>query len=87
MKSKTPIKSIRAYCLECSGGSPKEVRLCVIPECPLYPYRLGKNPNRGGEGHQEGGVLLKNTVPTRDFSPETQLPTQDMAKYRSDKNP
>jgi len=42
----TPIKAIRQYCLSCSNGSPKEVRFCVIPECPLYPYRLGKNPNR-----------------------------------------
>jgi hypothetical protein len=42
----TPIKAIRRHCLSCSGDSPKEVRLCVIPECPLYPFRLGKNPNR-----------------------------------------
>ena len=44
-KIKTPIKTIRAKCLDCSGGSSHEVRLCVIPECVLYPYRLGKNPN------------------------------------------
>jgi hypothetical protein len=42
----TPIKSIKKYCLECSAGSKKEVRLCVIPDCPLFPYRFGKNPNR-----------------------------------------
>ena len=42
----TPIKAIRKHCLSCSGESPKEVRLCVIKDCPLYPYRLGKNPNR-----------------------------------------
>jgi len=23
-----------------------EVRLCPSSECPLYPFRLGKNPNR-----------------------------------------
>ena len=44
----TPVKAIRKYCLQCSGDSPKEVRLCVIPECPLYPFRLGRNPNRKG---------------------------------------
>lgn len=42
----TPIKAIRQHCLSCSNGSSKEVKICVIPECPLYPYRLGKNPNR-----------------------------------------
>ena len=40
----TPIKAIRAKCLECSCGNNAEVRECVIPDCPLYPYRMGKNP-------------------------------------------
>lgn len=44
-KTLTAIKAIRAKCLDCSGGSSQEVKLCVIPECPLYPFRLGKNPN------------------------------------------
>ena len=41
-----PVKAIRAYCLECSNGSSNEVALCVIPNCPLYPFRFGKNPYR-----------------------------------------
>jgi len=32
--------AIRAFCLECVGWSPKEVRLCVTQGCPLYKYRL-----------------------------------------------
>ena len=40
----TPLKAIRANCIDCSGGSPAEVRLCVIPDCPLYCYRFGKRP-------------------------------------------
>lgn len=43
-KRLTPIKAIRAKCLECSCGNNTEVRECVIPECPLYPYRMGHNP-------------------------------------------
>ena len=43
-KRLTPIKAIRAKCLDCSCESYKEVKECSIPECPLYPYRLGKNP-------------------------------------------
>jgi hypothetical protein len=42
----SPVKSIRKNCIECSGGSIKEVKECIIPDCPLYPYRMGKNPNR-----------------------------------------
>lgn len=41
---KTPIKAIRAYCIECSGGSTKEVKFCPIETCPLYPYRMVKRP-------------------------------------------
>jgi hypothetical protein len=49
----TPIKAIRAHCLECSSGQPSEVRNCIIPECPLFPYRFGKNPNRKGIGRKK----------------------------------
>lgn len=42
----TPLKAIRAKCLECSGGRRSEVERCQIRECPLYAYRHGKNPNR-----------------------------------------
>lgn len=40
----TPIKAIRAKCLDCCGGSAKEVRGCSAPHCPLFPYRLGHRP-------------------------------------------
>lgn len=41
-----PIKAIRAKCLDCSNYSTKEVRLCPIETCALYPFRFGKNPFR-----------------------------------------
>lgn len=46
MKTKklTPIKAIRAKCLDCCAGSQKEVALCVIEKCALFPYRFGKRP-------------------------------------------
>jgi len=40
----TPIKAIRAKCLECCCGSRKEVKMCHIINCPLWPYRLGHRP-------------------------------------------
>ena len=46
MKVLTPIKAIRAYCIECSGGMTKEVKLCPVEKCPLFPYRMGKRPNK-----------------------------------------
>lgn len=41
----TPMKAIRAKCLDCCCGSSNEVRLCTATGCPLYEFRLGKNPN------------------------------------------
>ena len=41
-----PVKAIRAFCLECSGDSTAEVKACPRLVCPLYPFRMGKNPYR-----------------------------------------
>ena len=41
-----PIKAIRAFCVECCGGSPNEVKLCTAKGCQLYAFRHGKNPYR-----------------------------------------
>jgi len=46
----SPLKSIRAKCLDCMCGQMQEVRLCPSESCPLWPYRMGHNPNRKGIG-------------------------------------
>jgi hypothetical protein len=46
----TPCRAIKAWCLECSGGSRAEVRKCEATDCPLFPFRKGKNPNRKPPG-------------------------------------
>ena len=45
-KLRNPVKAIRAFCLDCVGGNPNEVKLCTAPGCALYPFRLGRNPYR-----------------------------------------
>ena len=40
----SPLKALRAKCIDCSGGNLASVRDCPVTDCPLYPYRLGKNP-------------------------------------------
>ena len=44
MEILTPVKTIRAVCLECSGGQAKEVRECPFTDCPLWHFRMGKKP-------------------------------------------
>ena len=46
----SPLKAIRAKCLDCSCNAPQEVRLCVIHDCALFSYRFGHNPARKGLG-------------------------------------
>uniref|UniRef100_A0A7V3E844 Uncharacterized protein n=1 Tax=Ignavibacterium album TaxID=591197 RepID=A0A7V3E844_9BACT len=57
----SPVKAIRKYCLECSCGSLKEVKNCVCSDCPLYPFRLGKNPNRKSIGNKNVAVRRVNS--------------------------
>lgn len=50
----TPIRAIRARCLECAG-SRKGVRDChrgpgSKQPCAAYPFRMGRNPARAGIG-------------------------------------
>lgn len=41
-----PVKAIREKCLDCCNGSTLEVKECTCENCPIYPFRLGKNPFR-----------------------------------------
>ena len=41
-----PLKALRLRCIDCSGGSANEVRLCTAMQCPAWPFRMGENPWR-----------------------------------------
>jgi len=51
-KGRPSVKVIRKFCLECMGGSYKDVAECLSPKCYLYEFRFGKNPNRAGLIHK-----------------------------------
>lgn len=40
----SPLKAIRQYCYECSGENRAEVKRCASKDCPLKPFRTGRNP-------------------------------------------
>lgn len=46
---KSPLKAIRAFCIDCMGGAVREVRICPSQICPLHAFRMGKNPYRKRE--------------------------------------
>jgi len=52
-KSKRPLKAIRLFCMECMGMDRRyknpphpieDIKHCTDKLCPLYDFRLGKNP-------------------------------------------
>ena len=56
MKILTPIKSIRAKCLDCCCGQRKEVKICPIEDCSLHPYRMGRRPKTKEPVNAGGGT-------------------------------
>lgn len=64
-KRTSPLKAIRLKCLDCCCGSNHEVKLCTAENCPLHPFRFGKNPNRAGMG-DSGHFKAKQAHSTSD---------------------
>lgn len=40
---KSPLKAIRAKCLDCTCGQANEVKNCPSKRCSLWEYRFGKS--------------------------------------------
>ena len=67
----SPLKAIRANCIDCMGGQRGLVRDCELRGCPLWPYRMGKNPFRNNrnltpEQRSEIGQRLRRGREQRD---------------------
>lgn len=58
----TPIKAIRAKCLDCCCDQREEVKLCPAKDCPLWPFRMGKNPNRSKNMTDEQRMAAKERL-------------------------
>lgn len=46
MAKRTPLKAIRAKCLDCVAGQVLEINKCHIEKCPLWEYRTGHRPSK-----------------------------------------
>ena len=81
-KVQTPLKAIRAKCIDCSGGSRLEVKHCPVTSCPLYPFRLGKNPFRQKRvlSDQQRRDLAERLSKARQNRQEGQFPTEPARK-------
>ena len=63
-KGRISVKIIRQHCLNfCMGGSKKAVKGCPSKDCPLYPFRLGTNPNYKKKGRdQRSKIAVKKNL-------------------------
>ena len=59
MTTLTPVKAIRAKCLDCVCNQPKEVKLCPVINCALYPYRMGHRPKPGSDDSGSAPLVEK----------------------------
>ncbi|MGB2985017.1 MAG: hypothetical protein WBE26_03965 [Phycisphaerae bacterium] len=61
--------AIRAHCLMCVGWQEREVRLCMAPSCPLYPYRLSAKQKRADQGRNKRALGEAPAVHTGELVP------------------
>ncbi len=57
-----PLTVIKEHCKEC-GGWEEPPKRCEVTDCALFPFRLGKNPNRAGMGGNPAN--LRRNPPTK----------------------
>mgnify|MGYP002513408904 CR=1 FL=1 len=83
MEMLSPLKAIRAKCLDCVADKPSEVRLCPSENCPLWPYRMGHNPNRKGIGGFKEKDLADELIEKFDYHHINKSPSVfDMVKLK-----
>jgi hypothetical protein len=62
---KSLLKSIREKCLDCCSNSHAEVRKCHITDCPLWEFRMGKNPFHKRTMTEDQKTYLSNITRTQ----------------------
>ena len=50
--SLTPLRALRNRCMDCCNWSTQEVKLCPAEDCAAWPFRLGRDPSKGGHGNK-----------------------------------
>jgi len=90
MKHLTYLKTIRKFCVECMGGSPKYVADCPSYKCLLYSYRNGKRPKSEKAKYSPLKSIRKYCIECVGTSNEVRncsMPECPVYYYRFGKNP
>jgi len=66
----TRATAIRAYCVWCMGGSVPGIKECPSVTCPLYPFRMGKDPLRGYDIPKPEPIIIEGEEDDDQFEDE-----------------
>ncbi len=45
-KATSPLKAIRAKCVQCTAGQVRAIAACTAKDCALHSFRMGKMPKK-----------------------------------------
>lgn len=68
MAIRTPLKAIRAKCLDCVNGQIYEINKCHLEGCPLWEYRTGHRPDKRAKGNLSDGNIKDEEIIAEDIS-------------------
>jgi len=60
------------------GGQPRLVKDCPATTCEVFPYRMGTNPAKQGQGASR--ETMQRVRESRKTAPESTLPGQSIGK-------
>ena len=60
--NKNTMRAIRLKCYDCSSYQSNEAKDCPVTNCPLYPFRNGKNPFRKRELTEDEKREIRNRL-------------------------
>ncbi len=84
-KIRTPLKAIRAKCLDCSCYQPREVKECRVTSCALWPYRMGRisrtAPKLGISRKDQGNMTKERLIETEGLKPVVSAKTGISASH------
>lgn len=59
ISAKRLLREVRRKCLDCVDGAIKEIRLCPVTGCPLWPWRFGDKTYRTPEEYLDPAQIRR----------------------------
>ena len=85
-KRMSPLKAIRARCLDCCVFQSNEVTLCAHKKCPSWPFRMGKNPWTAANLTRSHGFNAPTTTKPRPCTGEAAPAGENRQEKASEEN-